>query len=60
MQDGSGVKAMSGSISTPKSGYYRKIRKFREPNGAHQKIYLKGWERKKGNTNTKSLINFRV
>ncbi len=35
MLDGSGVKAMPGSIPTPV--HYRKIRKYRYPNGAHQK-----------------------
>ncbi len=40
MLDGSGVKAMPGSIPTPNSGS-RKIRKYRQPNGAHQKKYLK-------------------
>jgi hypothetical protein len=39
MLDGSGVKAIPGSINAPIPGSFniRKERKYRKPNGAHQK-----------------------
>jgi len=42
MLDGSGVKTMPGSIPAPNPGSFniRKERKYRWPNGAHQKKYL--------------------
>jgi len=41
--DGNGVKAMPGSIPTPNSGSFNnwKERKYRWPNGAHQKLFKK-------------------
>jgi len=42
MLDGSGVKAMPGLIPAPNIGSFniRKERKYRQPNGAHQKIFF--------------------
>jgi len=43
MLDGSGVKAMSGSIPSPNPGSFiiRKERKYRQTNGVHQKNIFK-------------------